>query len=168
MLFFKLFLNIIITILTIEVTKGFLPINRSIIRAKKVGGGLEGCGNMNRPLLPDSVTSRPMTPVPSNDFNANIDYESSEDSKYSFKQILREETESPFRKVRVFVYASLLAAAGLGSFFSLTSIIKALIRAEDVTAALSNGAVNFLGIPVLAYLLQREFVARDKASSSLH
>jgi len=37
---------------------------------------------------------------------------------YTRKQLLREETEAPFRKVREFLYISLLAAATLGLFIS--------------------------------------------------
>lgn len=75
------------------------------------------------------------------------------------RQILKEETEAPFRKIRIFLYISLLAAAGLGTLVSLTKVI-ALTAGAQVAAAgdetYLNLGINLAGIPVLSYFWKRD------------
>lgn len=47
--------------------------------------------------------------------------------QYSQRARLREETEAPFRKARMFVYAGSTASAGVGAFIAGLRIIAALI-----------------------------------------
>lgn len=48
-------------------------------------------------------------------------------SQYTQRARLREETEAPFRKARMFVYAGSAISAGVGAFIALLRIIAALI-----------------------------------------
>ena len=97
-----------------------------------------------------------------------IQYSSSEsdenydEKEFTQKQILKEETEAPFRKVRIFLYISLLAAAGLGSLVSITKVIALSAGAKAVSSipgaaddVYLNLFVNLAGIPVLGSLWKR-------------
>ena len=78
-----------------------------------------------------------------------------EDQLFTQKQILKEETEAPFRKVRIFFYISLLAAAGLGTVICLTKILAFSIQSRpstELTDLYTNLGINLAGIPVLSYL----------------
>eukprot|EP01035_Chromulina_nebulosa_P026294 gene26294-34395_t len=78
-----------------------------------------------------------------------------EDQLFTQKQILKEETEAPFRKVRIFFYISLLAAAGLGTVICLTKILAFSVQSRpstDLTDLYTNLGINLAGIPVLSYL----------------
>ena len=79
---------------------------------------------------------------------------------YSKKQILKEETEAPFRSLRKFIYFSLLAGAGLGTAIT---IIKLLVPSanDNYNELLQNLAINGGGAAVLLYLLNRENVAQQ-------
>lgn len=82
--------------------------------------------------------------------------------EYTQKQLLKEETEAPFRKVRIFGYASLLAAAGIGSLISITKVVAVSVgaRTEDMTEVYSNLAINLLGLPAMTYLWRRELTSQ--------
>lgn len=81
---------------------------------------------------------------------------------YTQKQILKEETEAPYRKVRVFGYFALLGAAGIGSLVSLTKVLALNMRGPVVNIpgvtddTYLNLFINLAGLPVLLYLLKRE------------
>ena len=78
-----------------------------------------------------------------------------EDQLFTQKQILKEETEAPFRKVRIFFYISLLSAAGLGTVICLTKILAFSIQSRpsaDLTNLYTNLGINLAGIPVLSFL----------------
>lgn len=81
---------------------------------------------------------------------------------YTQKQLLKEETEAPFRLVRIYFYASLLAAASLSAFICLTKILAVSSgnSSGDLTALFQNLGVNLVGIPVLAYLWKRDLDGR--------
>jgi len=85
------------------------------------------------------------------------EFDQNESIVFTQKQILKEETEAPFRKVRIFFYISLLAAAGLGSLISITKVLAllSLSRIPDNEMYVNLG-VNLGGIPVLAYLWKRD------------
>lgn len=52
--------------------------------------------------------------------------------QYSLRTRLREETEAPFRKARMFIYAGSAASAGVGAFISTLRIISALVGTRGV------------------------------------
>ena len=74
------------------------------------------------------------------------------------KQYLKEETEAPFRKVRMFLIASLAISAGLGFLITGTSLLAVSqgIRNGDLDQLYQNLAINGAGIPVLGFLYKRE------------
>lgn len=51
---------------------------------------------------------------------------------YSLQTRLREETEAPFRKVRMFVYAGSAASAGVGAFIAALRVVAALVGVSGV------------------------------------
>ena len=77
---------------------------------------------------------------------------------YTQKQILRAEAESPFRKVRTFLFAGLLAAAALGTLVTATSILAG--KTDD--SLYQNLAINVGGILGLALLLKNDAAAEQK------
>jgi hypothetical protein len=79
---------------------------------------------------------------------------------YTRKQLLKEETEAPFRSLRKFIYSGLLASAGLGLFIT---IIKLVIPNSNDSSneLLTNLGVNGIGAIVLIYLLSRENTAQQ-------
>ena len=82
-----------------------------------------------------------------------------EDQLFTQKQILKEETEAPFRKVRIFFYISLLSAAGLGTVICLTKILAFTLQSRpsaDLTDLYTNLGINLAGIPVLGYLWKND------------
>lgn len=83
---------------------------------------------------------------------------------YTRKQILREETEAPFRQVRQFLYISLLAAAVLGLFISGSGYLATSsgARPGDLSELGQNTAINAAGIPVISYLWRRDLKDKDK------
>lgn len=91
----------------------------------------------------------------------NYDPESEDENGNTFtrKQILKEETEAPFRKVRIFFYISLLAAAGLGTIITITKLLASFTLARSVESLPDlyiNLAINLGGIIVLSYLWKRD------------
>ena len=82
-----------------------------------------------------------------------------DENGFTQKQILKEETEAPFRKVRIFVIAALLAAAGVGTLVSLTKVLAITAGAKqllDGDETYLNLGINAAGIPVLSFLWKRE------------
>jgi hypothetical protein len=82
-----------------------------------------------------------------------------DENGFTQKQILKEETEAPFRKVRVFLIIALLAAAGVGTLVSLTKVLAITAGARqllDGDETYQNFGINLAGIPVLSYLWKRE------------
>ena len=83
--------------------------------------------------------------------------------KYSREVILREEAESPFRKVRFFFYYSLGGGALTSLFVSVTRILAALngINVELLDESLINAAVDLLGIIVLGFAFRQDLQAQE-------
>eukprot|EP00316_Scyphosphaera_apsteinii_P004947 CAMPEP_0119326038 /NCGR_PEP_ID=MMETSP1333-20130426/67292_1 /TAXON_ID=418940 /ORGANISM="Scyphosphaera apsteinii, Strain RCC1455" /LENGTH=265 /DNA_ID=CAMNT_0007334215 /DNA_START=108 /DNA_END=905 /DNA_ORIENTATION=+ len=81
----------------------------------------------------------------------------------SQKARLREETEAPFAKVRLFVWPALFAAAGLASYFSATSALAAAVgvRPADPDTPI-NLLVDVCAIGSIGVLWRRDVTARDK------
>jgi hypothetical protein len=82
---------------------------------------------------------------------------------YTAKQRLREEVESPFRKVRFLFFAGSSASALLALYFSATSTLKASLGgysdAMPMDEALTNCAINLAGVVVCGYLAFRDYKA---------
>lgn len=78
---------------------------------------------------------------------------------FTQKQLLKEETEAPFRTVRIYLYIALLSAAGLGSLIGLTKFLaissSGRSEYEDMNELYTNLAVNLGGLPVLGWLWKR-------------
>lgn len=83
--------------------------------------------------------------------------------EYSRELLLREEAESPFRKVRFFFYISLAGGAATSLAVSIARIAAGLagINADLLPASLTNAAVDVGGLAVLALAYQRDMKAQD-------
>jgi hypothetical protein len=82
---------------------------------------------------------------------------------YSRELYLREEAESPFRKVRFFFYLSLGAGAATSLAVSTARIGAALagVNVNLLDESVTNAAVDLTGIIVLYWLYQRDIQAQD-------
>lgn len=82
---------------------------------------------------------------------------------YTVKQRLREEVESPFRKVRFIFFASSAGSALLALYFSALSALKAYTGgysdAPPLEEALTNCAINVGGAIVCGLLAYRDYQA---------
>lgn len=80
---------------------------------------------------------------------------------YTVKQRLREEVESPFRKVRLLFFASSTGSALTALYFSSLSALKAYIGgypdAMPLDEALTSCAINISGALVCGFLAYREY-----------
>ena len=92
---------------------------------------------------------------------------SDERPKYSRKIQLREEAESPFRKVRFFFYASLGAGALTSLFISSTRLAAALagVNVDLLQESAINAAVDIGGLVLIAFLFKRDLDAQDSRLS---
>jgi hypothetical protein len=77
---------------------------------------------------------------------------------YTRKQVIKEEIEAPFRKIRFFIYFSLFAAAGLGTLVTLSMLLGTTFggKQADMNQLYTNLAINVGGLPVLAFLYKRD------------
>lgn len=95
----------------------------------------------------------------SNDNNSNNLSEKS--GGYTVKQRLREEVESPFRKVRFIFLLTTVGSAAIALYFSGMSTVKSLvggyIDAPPIQEALTNDAINLAGVIVCSFLALREY-----------
>jgi hypothetical protein len=82
---------------------------------------------------------------------------------YTVKQRLREEVESPFRKVRLFFFGSSVASAMTALYFSALSTLKASMGgyadAPPLDEALASDAINLGAVVVCAFFAYREYEA---------
>ncbi|CAN8066604.1 unnamed protein product [Agarophyton chilense] len=79
--------------------------------------------------------------------------------KYSQRTRLREETEAPFRKARMFIYAGSAASAAVGAFISSLRIIAALFGVSGVqplSETVPNVGINVSVVALCAFLLRLE------------
>lgn len=85
------------------------------------------------------------------------------EDEYSQDIRLREEAESPFRKVRFFFYASLGSGAFMSLLVSTTRIAAALsgINADLMDESIKNAAVDLVGIVAIALLAKRDVDAQE-------
>lgn len=83
---------------------------------------------------------------------------------YSRDLYLREEAESPFRKVRFFGYLALGGGALVSLFVSLARIAAATlagINTDLLSESLTNAAIDAAGLVLLAFLYQRDVDAQE-------
>jgi hypothetical protein len=85
-----------------------------------------------------------------------------EGGEFTRKQMIKEEIEAPFRKVRMFIYTALFAAAGIGSIVTITKLAATLsgARSEDLQELYTNLGVNLGGLPVIGLLYKRDVDAQ--------
>lgn len=80
---------------------------------------------------------------------------------YTLKQRLREEIDSPFRKVRLAFFGASFASALIASYFSALSTIKAVVGgyadAMPLDEALTSDAINLGAVFACGYLTYRDF-----------
>jgi Low psii accumulation1 / Rep27 len=114
--------------------------------------------NKYRPTcLPENMHHRGSVLVRSSGDNRNLEPEYSRDIQ------LRVEAESPFRKIRFFIYTSLGLAAATSLVISATRIIAGLngINTDLMDESVLNAAVDLGGIVVLSLLYQRDAKAQE-------
>lgn len=80
---------------------------------------------------------------------------------YTVKQRLREEVESPFRKVRLAFFATSTASALLALYFSFLATVKANIGgysdAVPIEEALTNVGINVVAVVVCGYVTYTDY-----------
>mmetsp|Transcript_5981 Transcript_5981/g.12524 ORF Transcript_5981/g.12524 Transcript_5981/m.12524 type:complete len:371 (-) Transcript_5981:58-1170(-) len=93
--------------------------------------------------------------------NNNEQYLAEKFGGYTSKQRLREEIDSPFRKVRFFFFGSSAGSAFVALYFSALSVLKANMGgysdAIPLSEALESCAVNLAGVIVCSGLAWREY-----------
>ena len=97
--------------------------------------------------------------------NANALKMSEEEGQGGFtrRQILKEETEAPFRKIRYFLYLSLSLSAALATLITGTSIlaVNGGVREGNLPELYQNLGINLAGLPVIAYFWRRDIVSQQ-------
>ena len=85
------------------------------------------------------------------------------DEEYSREVRLREEAESPFRKVRFFLYITLAGGALTSLAVSLARIAAGLsgINADLLDESLLNAGIDIAGLVVVGFLYQRDVKAQE-------
>ena len=123
---------------------------------------LSSAGNM-RSIIPGAPTL--LRHKSASSFKTKMSYDNNDEmnqlgegEEFTRKQIIKEEIEAPFRKVRMFLYTALFAAAGLGSIITITKLLATLsgARTEDLQQLYTNLGVNLGGLPVIALLYKRD------------
>lgn len=90
----------------------------------------DGAGPDVEPAVTSGDTSLPVSanaPKPASPTPANGNA-----APYSLRARLKEETEAPFRKVRMFVWGGCAASAGVGGFIALSRVAAALTGVTGV------------------------------------
>ena len=82
---------------------------------------------------------------------------------FTRRQILKEETEAPFRKIRYFLYLSLTLSAALATLITGTSIlaVNGGLREGNLTELYQNLGINLAGLPVIAYFWRRDVMSQN-------
>ena len=128
-----------------------LLLSSTVVTAFRIGGGVLPTRN--------PVTWSALTQAHCYETALRCQAEDFDENGFTQKQILKEETEAPFRKVRIFVIVALLAAAGVGTLVSLTKVLAITAGAKQLLAGdetYLNLGINAAGIPVLSFLWKRE------------
>ena len=123
-----------------------------------------GVGSMNygRPLFATPDKDK-QDNIPPSRLSTNNDpaFLSQDSGGFTVKQRLREEVESPFRKVRLVFFGSSAGSALTALYFSALNTIKAIqggyADTPPLDECLTNDAINLGGAIVLGYLAFREY-----------
>eukprot|EP00957_Ditylum_brightwellii_P163978 12485034-Ditylum_brightwellii.AAC.1 len=103
--------------------------------------------------------------APKNLFMSNDPLNQSYDGKYTAKQRLREEVESPFRKVRLLFFGGSTGSALIALYFSLLSVLKANMGGytdiPPLDESIQNCAINAGGAVICAALAYRDWKAGE-------
>eukprot|EP00960_Hanusia_phi_P056388 763252-Hanusia_phi.AAC.4 len=83
---------------------------------------------------------------------------------FTQKQRFREEIESPFRKIRLFLFPAAAASAALGAFIAGTRLLAMStgVTGYDFDQTLQNFGVDVLGATAFALLYWNDINARDR------
>eukprot|EP00168_Porphyra_purpurea_P007380 TRINITY_DN1926_c0_g1_i1.p2 TRINITY_DN1926_c0_g1~~TRINITY_DN1926_c0_g1_i1.p2 ORF type:complete len:299 (+),score=102.67 TRINITY_DN1926_c0_g1_i1:511-1407(+) len=95
---------------------------------------------------------------------------SSPKPSYSQATRLREETEAPFRKARMFVFGASAASAGVGSLVAASRVVAAAVGVRGVQPldeTLPNLAINAGVLLTCAFLLRQEVRTGERRMSRL-
>jgi hypothetical protein len=86
-----------------------------------------------------------------------------QEEEYSLEVRLREEAESPFRKVRYFFYLNISGGALISLLVSITRIAAALsgVNSDLMQESLTNAGVDITGLIVMGLLYKRDIEAEN-------
>lgn len=114
-------------------------------------------------LLPKGKKQPPTTTIRYSQRPNNGNEGGSDDILYSRDVRLREEAESPFRRVRFFLYTVLGGGALTSLLLSLARIAAASsgINSDLMNESLVNAGVDVAGLAVLAVLFQQDLQAQE-------
>ncbi|KAL3907800.1 MAG: hypothetical protein SGILL_008725, partial [Bacillariaceae sp.] len=115
--------------------------------------------HMNRAISsssPPDVYSTPSALSLSSNDNSSTD-------RFSRKVRLREEAESPFRKVRYFLYLNLAGGAITSLFISITRIAAALsgVNTDLMDESVRNAIVDTVGLAAVAYFWKQDQISEE-------
>jgi hypothetical protein len=147
----KMQFTILLLLCFIKFGSSLLSVQRAVLQSNSLHTG----------IYPSSIVPVSLL-LSSNDLETEV--MSDENEIFSQKQKLREETEAPFRNVRIYLYISLLSAASLSTFIGLAKIAAALSipsQADFLPDLYYNLSVNLIGIPVIAYFWKRDLDSRQ-------
>ena len=88
----------------------------------------------------------------------------SEEEQFTQRQILKEETEAPFRQVRLFLYAALTASALIGLIVTGSKLAASAsgIKNGDVADLATNFAIDAGGIAVIGALWRSDLASQRR------
>lgn len=110
-----------------------------------------------------NAVSSPLRPSPPRKQTYRTSLVLSADPEYSREIRLRIEAESPFRKVRLFLYASLLAGAFTSLAVSGARVAAGLagVNTDLLEQSAINAGVDLVGIALLGFLIKRDLDAQE-------
>ena len=115
-------------------------------------------------VVPKMVNSKGVSPSSFRRSNRSMVNNSGDDQEFSRQVRLREEVESPFRKVRYFFYITTAGGAFTSLAISIARIAAATLSGvnEDLLPeSLLNAGVDIAGLALVAFLYQRDRVAEE-------
>lgn len=119
-------------------------------------GGIVRCAHHSAKSSPSSSVRLSSTPNKNNNGNNNDPSIAEKLGGFTVKQRLREEVESPFRKVRLAFFSFSAASASVALYFSALAALKAIIGgyadAIPLEDALQTCAINAAGVVGLGAL----------------
>ena len=132
----------------------------SSVRCKlKTSRGESYPTSFENPLIPTHIQKT----LPSQRFSSLVLHSSLDNDPYSREIRLREEAESPFRKVRFLFYIALLGGAATSLAVSLARILAAFngVNTDLMEESSINAVVDSVGLVVLSLLYKRDLEAQE-------